>query len=187
MSMREKILNAAETRMRAAGYNAMSFRDIAADVGVKSASVHYHFPQKEDLGVALVARYSEGQFAALANATEGVEDRMAMVQAMIDLHANAFVEGKSICLCAMLSAESVGLPARVTAEVKSFFDQSLAWLREVFGGEPDEEMRAEAVLAALQGGLLIAAVSRDAAHFDRAARGAAELARTTLDRTPGHL
>lgn len=181
MSMRDRILDAAEQRMRAAGYNAVSFRDVANDVGVKSASVHYHFPQKEDLGVALVERYAERQFNVLATRTDGVTDQAAMVGAMIDVHANAFAEGKSICLCAMLSAESVGLPNRVAAEVKLFFDQSVAWLRDIFAPEPDAEARAEAVLAVLQGGLLIAAVSRDAAHFTRAARGAAALAKRPLD------
>ena len=52
------LLNAAERRVRRSGYNAVSFRDLADDVGIKSASVHYHFPQKADLGVALVERYA---------------------------------------------------------------------------------------------------------------------------------
>lgn len=179
--MRDKILDAAETRMRAGGYNAMSFRDVAGDVGVKSASVHYHFPQKEDLGVALVERYSARQFAALDLAAEDASTPAERVAAMIDLHAGAFVEGKSICLCAMLSAESVGLPTRVAAAVKAFFDGSLTWLEQSFADDPRAATRAEAVLATLQGGLLIAAVSRDAAHFERAAAGAAALATAELD------
>jgi len=59
LSMRERILSAAEKRVRTVGFNAVSFRDLANDVGVKSSSVHYHFPQKEDLGEQLVKRYSE--------------------------------------------------------------------------------------------------------------------------------
>jgi len=44
--------------MRAGGFHACSFREIATDVGIKSASVHHHFPAKADLGAALVARYT---------------------------------------------------------------------------------------------------------------------------------
>ena len=44
--------------MRDAGVVTMSFRDLAGDVGIKSACVHYHFPTKSDLGEALVDRYS---------------------------------------------------------------------------------------------------------------------------------
>ena len=54
----EEILEVAERHMRAGGFDAVSFRDIAAEVGIKSASVHYHFPQKADLGAAVVQRLS---------------------------------------------------------------------------------------------------------------------------------
>jgi TetR/AcrR family transcriptional repressor of nem operon len=57
-TMKDKILDAAEKRVRGAGFSAMSFRDLASDVGIKSASVHYHFPTKPDLGEALVDRYT---------------------------------------------------------------------------------------------------------------------------------
>ncbi|WP_157628311.1 helix-turn-helix domain-containing protein, partial [Ensifer sp. BR816] len=46
-------MDAAEERIRRAGYSGFSFREIAADVGVKSASVHYHFPTKERLAAAV--------------------------------------------------------------------------------------------------------------------------------------
>ena len=55
-SMRERILSAAEKRVRAVGFNAVSFRDLANDVGVKSSSVHYHLPRKQDLGEQLGKR-----------------------------------------------------------------------------------------------------------------------------------
>ena len=45
--------------MRAVGYNAVSFRDLADDLKVKNASIHYHFRKKADLGVELVERYTE--------------------------------------------------------------------------------------------------------------------------------
>src|ERR1700720_895295 len=43
------ILDAAERRMQIGGFGGFSFREIAADVGIKSSSVHYHFPTKENL------------------------------------------------------------------------------------------------------------------------------------------
>lgn len=41
------IMDATEERIRQGGYSGFSFREIAADVGVKSSSVHYHFPIKK--------------------------------------------------------------------------------------------------------------------------------------------
>jgi AcrR family transcriptional regulator len=36
-----------------------SFGEIAADVGIKGSSVHYHFPTKDDLAAAVVRRWAE--------------------------------------------------------------------------------------------------------------------------------
>ena len=52
----QAILKITEEMVRRGGYNGFSFREIAKQVGIKSSSVHYHFPTKEDLGVA-VAKY----------------------------------------------------------------------------------------------------------------------------------
>src|SRR5260370_41705044 len=52
------IMDAAERRMRKGGFSGFSFREIAADVGVKSSSVHYHFPTKENPAAAVIQRYT---------------------------------------------------------------------------------------------------------------------------------
>jgi DNA-directed RNA polymerase specialized sigma24 family protein len=41
--MAESIMDAARAMVQARGYNGLSFRELAKEVGVKSASVHYHF------------------------------------------------------------------------------------------------------------------------------------------------
>ncbi len=58
-SKAEQILDAAERMARTGGYNAFSFREIAKEVGIKAASVHYHFPGKQDLGAAIAKRYTD--------------------------------------------------------------------------------------------------------------------------------
>src|SRR5713226_3326095 len=57
--VKDAILNAAELRMQQGGFAGFSFREIAADVGIKSSSVHYHFPTKEDLAAAVIRRWAE--------------------------------------------------------------------------------------------------------------------------------
>ena len=61
----EEILDAAETMARTGGYHGFSFREIAKQVGIKAASVHYHFPGKDDLGAAVTRRYTDRFLAAL--------------------------------------------------------------------------------------------------------------------------
>ncbi len=49
-SAREAILAAARRRAQAHGYKGLNFRDLANDVGIKAASIYYHFPSKALLG-----------------------------------------------------------------------------------------------------------------------------------------
>ena len=42
----ERLMDLAEAHIRNAGYGGFSFRDLAAEIGIKSASVHHHFPTK---------------------------------------------------------------------------------------------------------------------------------------------
>ncbi len=53
------IMEAAERRMQLGGFGGFSFREIAADVGIKSSSVHHHFPTKEKLAAAVIRRWAE--------------------------------------------------------------------------------------------------------------------------------
>ena len=43
-----KILLVACSVIMERGYNGFSFRDVAAEVGIKSATIHYHFPTKAE-------------------------------------------------------------------------------------------------------------------------------------------
>ena len=53
------------------GYNGFSFRDIAARVGIKSASIHYHFATKADLAEAALKAYREDCAEKLAALDKG--------------------------------------------------------------------------------------------------------------------
>ena len=39
----ERLIDLADAHIRNAGYGGFSFRDLAAEIGIKSASVHHHF------------------------------------------------------------------------------------------------------------------------------------------------
>ena len=168
----EQILDAAEKRVRTGGYNAMSFRDLADDVAVKSASVHYHFPAKADLGVALVKRYAERLFEELASRTRSATPRQKML-AFVAVHRDALDRGGAICLCGMLGAESGGLPEVVARAVRSFFETNIAWVRATLEeGSLSDAPQDDAILlvGGLQGALILAASLNDIGVYDAAAR-----------------
>lgn len=149
MDKRTQILDAAERRARTGGYNGFSFRDIATDVGIKSASVHYHFPSKEDLGEALADRYIENIMERL-----GEPDGLKPIDAF-DRIAQLFLTSHEVddlmCLCGVFSAEAAILPNTVRVPVDRFFRNLIDW----FAQPLEDKDEAEIAVAALEGGLII--------------------------------
>jgi AcrR family transcriptional regulator len=124
--MKDKILFAAEKRVRRAGFAEMSFRDLARDVGVKSASMHYHFLTKSDLGEALVDRYARA-FKQQLDMIE-IDDLTIALARFITLYEAALVLDESICRCTVLGAEAIGLPEKVNQKKQGILchEQGLA-------------------------------------------------------------
>lgn len=172
MTMKEKILEAAEKRVRGVGFAEMSFRDLAKDVGIKSASVHYHFPTKPDLGEALVTRYAE-QFKEELDRIDQIELGAAL-DAFVGLYSKALVLGESICLCAVMGAEAIGLPENVNARTKAFFEMNKAWLETLLTehGVEHAAETANLIVAALEGGMIVASTSKKRAIFEQVAEAA---------------
>ncbi|NJR75342.1 MAG: TetR/AcrR family transcriptional regulator [Scytonema sp. CRU_2_7] len=71
---RERILDEAEQLFRTRGYNTVTMRDIANAVGIRQASLYYHFPSKEQLFVAVTERMFERHRLGLQEAIDGNED-----------------------------------------------------------------------------------------------------------------
>ncbi len=157
----EAIMDSAERRIRAGGYGGFSFRDLAADVGVKSASVHYHFPTKGELVAAVARRYND----RVAQAVDAeIAAGTSVVKAWREVFRGALAEGPAMCLCGSLGAISSELTPEVTDEVRHFFDRGVESL--MTGGLSRED--ATRVFATLEGAILIASARNDATIFDAA-------------------
>ncbi len=172
--MTEKLLDAAEVAIRTRGYHAVSFRELADELGIKSASVHYYYRQKEDLGLALVARYRARFFEALDTAAANASNFDARLQACIGVYRTALVGSDSICLCGMLGAECSGLPPSLADAVADFFKANVDWLVASMDPTPpmrDRMDRATTIVATLQGAMMIATSFKNHRHFDAAVAG----------------
>lgn len=172
-----EILEVAQHYIQTRGYNGFSFRDLAGDVGIKSASVHYHFPTKGDLGRVIAARYIDQFDAALAaiDAEEG--DPRVKLSRYAALYRDTLVVQNRLCLCGVLASEIATLPEGVKGEVVRFFETQRAWLRGVIAAaagvgavkaEKDPDHWAVSLLAALEGAMLVARATGEVGHFDKA-------------------
>ncbi|MEM9330355.1 MAG: TetR/AcrR family transcriptional regulator [Pseudomonadota bacterium] len=181
MQTTTRLLDAAEKRMRKGGYNAVSFRDLAEDTNIKSSSVHYHFPKKEDLGSALVLRYAENFFTALEEEARNATTPSEKLDAYARVYRTALGDGTN-CLCGLLGAEMGGLPDTLANHVRSFFEKNAGWLEDALPQTFSPEKRkktAYALLAAHQGGMMLSASMKDHSLFDAISSTASKQALAT--------
>jgi TetR/AcrR family transcriptional repressor of nem operon len=172
-----QILDVAERLVQVRGFNGFSYADIAAELKVTKAALHYHFAGKAELGDALVARYA----ARFAEALSGVEERMATASARLDAYADLYLDvlrHERMCLCGMMAAEYETLPPSMQDAVVRFFDDNERWLARVleqgredgtltFTGPPRESARM--IVGGLEGAMLVARLFGDMARFQNAA------------------
>ena len=171
------ILDIAERLAQTKGYNGFSYADIAAELGVTKASLHYHFPSKAELGRALIERYEAVFGAALEAIDQLAAKPPEKLRRYVGLY-DAVMRNDRMCLCGMLAAEYATLPAPMQAELKRFFDMNERWLTKVllpgrqsgllFFKESASE-RARVILAALEGAMLVARSYGDPRRFQAAA------------------
>jgi TetR/AcrR family transcriptional regulator, transcriptional repressor for nem operon len=176
----DRIIAAAERRMREGGFHGFSFREIAAEVGIKSASVHHHFPTKEDLAAAVARAYTERFIAALGDPADPERTPAELMAHYVGLIRRTVVAERRMCLACMLASEALALPRAVHAEARAFSERSLTWLEAVLArAAPDaggEDVRAMALrlMAALNGALLLAHSLGDAEVFESVVAGLGE-------------
>lgn len=170
-SAREAILAAARRTAQAHGYGGLNFRDLAAEVGIKAASIHYHFPSKADLGAAVARRYWEDTAAALEAMLAETPDPLRCLHRYPDVFRKALENGNRMCLCSFMAAEHDDLPDAVKREVQAFADVNVAWLSKVLSAAApsssgESERRARAIFAAIGGAQLLARSRSDLSLYD---------------------
>ena len=154
-------MDAAERRIQLGGFGGFSFREIAAEVGIKSSSVHYHFPTKEELAAVVIRRWTEYTGGLIDKELEKDPDPVRVWRNAF--RGTAYSDGR-ICPCTVLGAASQDLPEQVATEVKRFFEMCLGKMV----AEGLSQANAHKLLSTLVGALVVANALGDTAEYDRA-------------------
>jgi TetR/AcrR family transcriptional repressor of nem operon len=164
VSTAERALDVTERVVQVRGYNGFSYADVASELGITKASLHYHFPGKAELGEALIARYSARFTDALERIDRDIPDARPKLDAYVGLYS-AVLRGDRMCLCGILAAEYETLPNGMRDAITQFFEHNEAWLAHVIahgqtqgslstGANPAAASRM--ILDGLEGAMLIA-------------------------------
>ena len=168
---KERIMAAARLTVQDRGYSGLSFRELAKDVGIKSASIHYYFATKGELGGALANRYT-ADFAEYLDGllAEGLDPETCM-ERYTDVFGNTLRNDNRMCLAGILAAEHKELPDEVRTEVVKFGEMNEDWIARVLArreAAAPEEMRrrARAIFAAVEGAQLVARSRGDVSVYE---------------------
>ena len=165
----QHILDVAQSIVRNRGYSAFSYADIAEQVGIRKASIHYHFPSKDELVRALVQRYREVMVRQCDRITQSTVRLDQQLIQFANLYRDSLQDGQ-ICLCAMLAADFAVLPEPVRDEMSLFFTQTEAWLTallqqgcdaKIWQCHPSANQEAKGLIAMMQGAQLLARSAAD--------------------------
>ncbi|WP_261300617.1 TetR/AcrR family transcriptional regulator [Paenibacillus andongensis] len=175
----EIILDTAQIIVQEVGFNGFSYAHIAEIVGIRTASIHYHFPNKEDLGEALIARYHKQSLTAIAQIDVEAQNNLEKLRKFI-LIFDGPVQDYCTCLSVMLSTELPTLSEKVRVRLSQFLTANLTWLERVLNQgrreghikfEGAADVQAHKFLASLQGAQLLARSFRDKSRFEVIAEG----------------
>ena len=172
----DRILDVAERLAQTRGFNGFSYADIAAEIGITKASLHYHFPLKADLGRALVTRYTDAFQRALAEIGAVDVDAPSKLKRYVQIYQDVLGADR-MCLCGMFAAEYATLPETIQQELRRFFDRNERWLTDVLEqGRREGSLQFEGatrdisglLTGALEGSMLLARSYGDGSRFGKA-------------------
>jgi TetR/AcrR family transcriptional regulator, transcriptional repressor for nem operon len=172
-----RILDVAEQLVQVRGFNGFSYANVAAELGITKAALHYHFAGKADLGAALISRYATRFARSLASIDAAGGGARARLAGYADLYGQV-LSNRKMCLCGMLAAEYQTLPQPMQDAVISFFNASETWLEGVLElGRDDGSLQfsgsaadtARMIIGGLEGAMLVARPYGDVGRFKAAA------------------
>jgi TetR/AcrR family transcriptional repressor of nem operon len=174
---RDHVLDVAERLAQTRGFNGFSYADIAAELGITKASLHYYYPAKTELGCAIIERYGQRFRAALGGISATGRPASRQLEQYVQLYAGV-LRSDRLCLCGMLAAEYSTLAEPMRRAIRGFFVANEAWLAQLlesgrqagdltFEGAANEA--ANAFTCTLEGAMLLVRSYGDAARFETAA------------------
>lgn len=124
-----RLLDSAQRMVQRQGFNNFSYADLASEIGIRSASIHYHFKSKVDLGEALIQRYLERLNDHLRELEQQETSPTRRLELLIEVYRQTERNGH-ICLCGSLASDAETLPDAMRRPIAAYFARTEAWVAE---------------------------------------------------------
>ena len=187
----DRVLDAGQELIQTRGFSAISFQDIASEVGIKKPSIIHHFPTKAELGVAIIRRYRDTFAAQLQEISEDpAKSSWDALESYFSPYRFFASTPDKVCLCGALAGEMPALPETMRVEVKQFMEAHQQWLEEIllrgsgrgeFASVDSPELLSRMIFNSLQGSLLVKRSTEDLSQLEDVIAAFTNLLQTTQD------
>jgi len=164
---RNEIIELGEDLIRGKGYHAFSYHDISSQLNIKNAAIHYHFPNKEDLGIEIINKNRKTFGELLSNKKFNQLDEWERLTIFMEEIFGRYLNEGRVCMVGALSTEFITLPEKVQKEFQLMTSEIREWLTELlkegkrkkhFTFTTSAEVKALMIIANMMAGLQIARV-----------------------------
>ena len=138
ISTYNQILELANKYLQKVGFNAFSYSDLANEIGIKKASIHYHFPSKTDLGIA----YCHFKLNQLLELETRINSH-ASIEAKLFEYRNFFIqcaEKKEMCGIHSMLTETDSFSETLQSAVFQLVESELRIIEHIFKNDLDENI-----------------------------------------------
>lgn len=177
---RVRMLGAAQGLIESGGYHGAGLNQVLAASGAPRGSLYFHFPSGKDQLVAEALERAGQEISALVrDLADAGPDTAAVVGSLLDvladrLETSGWSKGCPVATVALEVSASNETLRQVCAEVYRSWESTLEG-RLAADGHPAPQDTATAILALVEGALLLARVQRSREPFARVARAVAAL------------
>ncbi|MBE9462464.1 TetR/AcrR family transcriptional regulator [Dyadobacter subterraneus] len=157
---KEKIVELARDLILAGGYPSLSYQQISSKLGIKNAAIHYHYPNKEDLGVEVVRRDSE-KFDDFIVAVSGL-GHWEKLEAFMSNYRKYLENENRICMIGSTASDYKEIPEQVQISASAYFTTVKEWFvallesgrkEKAFYFKGEAVNKASLITSAMAGGL----------------------------------
>ncbi len=176
---RASLIKSAEYMLRSKGYAAFSYADLEKVVGIKKASIHHHFPKKEDLGAVIIESYIQQSILDFESIEQDFPNAFGRLCAFASLFRAAMSDGM-LPLCGALAAEMAALPDKLQVLTRQYFGIQLKWIKKIIdegiscselSSKGDTHQKAFQILSLLEGSSFVRWAMNDGTELDPAIIG----------------
>lgn len=171
--MKEQIIETANKLLIERGYNAFSYHNISKEINIKTSSIHYHFPSKSDLGIAVIKMHKD----ALAQTIAKTADKTPMEKLnKLFLYYRKLVSEHKVCIVGALTSEINTLEVPLRNELMDFAKAVIGWTTEIleegqskkmFKPLVNTDMKAKQIISSLMTMSQLARIEGDDKPFEQ--------------------